>query len=173
MKTIFPISFLLLFALISCKDVSNPKIRKNWTTIEITSDWLIDVPRSFKRQEFPGIDSEIGSIYSKKDSINLEFESWRGRMDEGSFCEFENQNKRLNQEIKNLRVQYSKNDYVFIIENINKHLALIIYPKDGDGVYRLEIQNCEVGNNIVIHGPAMNNQKMILEIFRSIRFQIK
>ena len=164
MVNILKIIFLLII-LNSCSGKVNNEQHKNWKTVKITSEWSLKVPKEFKLQRFNGIDSEIGSIYSKKDSINIEFESWLGLKESCKECKIEYKLKKYKKEIKTLKRSNKGGFSEFQIEEINGNLFLLIKPKTKYGDYFLKSDNCKP---IVLKCKKMKKNILIEEIFRTL-----
>jgi hypothetical protein len=164
MVNILKIIFLLI-VLNSCSGKINKERHKNWKTVKLTSQWNIKVPNEFKVQRFNGIDSEIGSIYSKKDSVNIEFETWIGLKETCKECEKEYKLKKYKKEISTLKRKNKDAFSEYQVEEINDNLFILIIPKTKCGDYFLLGDNC---NSIKLKCTQTKKNKLIEEIFRTL-----
>lgn len=174
-KPIF--SIILLFLLFSCETKIEKEQNKhpNWNTLTLPNGWKIQAPKGFKVFLAQGIDSNPGYIYSKSDSIELEFDSGR----KGVIKKDCNLSKQVIEAKKDITSGFYKNFYKLPIlhkahiEIINNKVATIILPsKTSNGKVEISIDDCNTGNWLSVKGKnlSLQDEKLVVNIFRTLKF---
>lgn len=176
MKTSYLLPFIILgFLFLSCSENSYNEIHPEWIKIKIANGWFLKAPKEFKANVIQGIDSKIGYIFSKEDSIILDFDSGFNGINEENDCSLKMQYYSVKNAIDS--GNYYKDVYdvpkrhkVFI-DTINNRIATIILPtKTGKGTLVVNVSDCRTGNNIGIKGQDFSASKeyLVLEILSTL-----
>ncbi len=154
MKAIFLV-FIFGIMLVSCSSKRENVRNNSGSTLQLTYNWIVEVPSGFNIQRMQGVDTEVGFIYSKQDSVAFDYEA-------SNYC---GNNDLLNENTLN---EFHPKECAFFRLIINGNPSWLILPKNGKGNYRLEVCNQNVGT-LVIHGKNQKNKNLILTILRSVR----
>jgi hypothetical protein len=177
MKSISPILLLaFVFVIISCKENKKKEIaiHPGWHKLSLPNGWIIYTPPDFVSKAGRGVDSEPGWIYSKKDSILLEYDSGAYEHNINS-CDFQEHFQEAKASIDTgfyktfYKVPFIHKAY---IDTIDGKIAVIVTPtKVGKGTVEINIAGCHDGPWIEITGTKLiaEKEKLVLEIFKTIR----
>jgi len=174
------IGLLVLTCLVvSCTHTQKkPTSPAGWIKLTLRNNWTIYAPKGFVYKKAQGIDSEPGYIYSKKDSILLQFDSG-AEIYKKKDCDFQ---KSFNEAKASIDTGFDKRFYKIplvhraSIDTIDNKIATIIKPvKIGDGEVDIKISDCESTKWLAIYGKKLSakNESIVLEMYKTIRFNGK
>ena len=110
--------------------------------------FAIELPTDWRKVEFDGIDSKVGGITNGIDSLTFDY-GWYSYP--------------LNKE--------NKETQLFATDTINGKIAYITKPiKTGNGTIGIYIENAFKENHFNLIGKDIENEELILDIFKSIKF---
>jgi hypothetical protein len=170
--------FAFLLALISCKKTEKKRIviDSSWHKLILSSGWMIWAPADFRSKTEPGIDSSPGIIYSKKDSIFLQYDSGPfERNSSNSSCDLKS---NFQDATASIDTGFYKTFYKIpvrhkaYIDTIDDKVAIVVRPvKTGKGTVGIEILGCRQEAWIGIKGTNLNSEKekLVLEIYKTLK----
>lgn len=165
-------------ATVSCKRKLKADISINpaWHKMSLPGHWEIYAPSGFETKTGQGVDSYGGYIYSKSDSIILEYDIAE-LFGPGKDCDLETTFRKLKADID---TGFYKNFYnvpitnLAYIDTIDNKLAVIVTPKkSGKGTFALSMSDCPSGASIGISERKIppTKRKLVLEIFKTIKLE--
>ena len=175
--TIKTLLFLYLsLTIFSCKPTNKNEVTINptWTKFSLPNGWTFYAPKNFMTKALRGIDSDVGVINSKQESIYLQYDSGT-EMIKKEKCSFQNSFENAKESIHNgFYKEFYKVPFVHIayIDTIDNKIAVIIKPtKNGQGTVGISISDCETGEWLGITGTGMTieKEKLVLGIFKTIK----
>jgi hypothetical protein len=169
--------FICLFALISCKRIEKeqPLIDPSWHKLTLSNGWTIYAPPGFISKSEQGIDSNPGVIYSKKDSIFLQYDSGPFESNNNSHCDLKSFFEAAQASID---TGFYKTFYKVPIihkaeiDTIDDRIAIILRPsKTGEGTVGIEISGCKQLPWIGITGKNLKGEKdkLVVEIYKTLK----
>ena len=179
MRPIPVLLYVLLFSILSSCEDSNKKdvnLNPSWQKLSLPNGWVIYTPKEFKVRTVQGVDSEPGFIYSKKDSIRLEFDSGQNDNYYYKHC---NLHENFLRAKANINTGLYKNTYKVPlinradIDTIDGRISLMITPiYPGHGMVMVSTGECDQGAWLAITGTNLSDkqEKLALEIYKTIRF---
>jgi hypothetical protein len=160
--------------------------RKNWKVIDKEDHFNIEVPEAFRDSCWTGLDTYMGIISSKVDSLALEYE-WVGfegfpnpetNKNEFSTCDI---NEQLITAREMVGKDYYKEHYgdtglyKIYFDTVDSKIAIIILSKEiNAGITEFYVSDCESFGNgfisIIGNNLSYIKQKLFLEICKTIKF---
>jgi hypothetical protein len=159
-------------------DIKGQTIHQDCMVIKIDTGWHLCVPDGFICEGGYGIDSYMGTISSKKDSVLLRFDimGWGGR-ELGFNCSLEFQTVMAKRFIQNPNIVKELYDVPatnrIYIDTIHNRIATIVVPQNkGKGITMIRIIDCPSGSNLFITAKDLNaeQQNLVLEMFQTIKY---
>ncbi|HVS94544.1 MAG TPA: hypothetical protein VHE59_21045 [Mucilaginibacter sp.] len=168
---------VIILALTSCKRVGKNQatIDPLWHKLTLSSGWIIYAPPDFISKAERGIDSRPGIIYSKKDSIFLQYDSDIFERNGISGCDLKSHFADAKASID---TGFYKTFYkipvshIALIDTIDNKIAIILEPtRTGKGTVGIEIPGCRKEAWIGITGKNLtaDKEKLVLEIYKTLR----
>ena len=169
---------IILFIFNSCE--SRKKKEKpnhpDWVTLNLPNGWQLQTPSNFKAKAVQGIDSEPGYIYSKTDSIVLEFDSGFGPFPNDD-CDF---SKQVDEAKKDIVSGFYKDFYKVpkihkaYLDTIDNKVATFVLPtQTGKGTVGISISDCKSGYWLGITGQNLNGkrEKLVIDILKTLELK--
>ncbi len=172
------IATILLFLFISCESrkTKEKPSHPNWVTLTLPNGWQLQTPRNFKDTTVQGIDSDPGYIYSKSDSIVLQFDSGV-ELSPKDNCDFD---KQIADAKKDIVSGFYKDFYKVptlhkaFIDTIDNKVATFVLPtQTGKGIVGISISDCQSGHWLGIRGQNLNDkrEKLVVEILKTLELK--
>jgi len=166
MKPIPILLYVLLFSILSsCKDSNKKDVKLNpsWQKLSLPNGWVIYTPKEFKMKTIQGVDSEPGFIYSKKDSIRLEFDSGANDYYYDKHCDLHENFSRVK---ANIDTGLHEKPYQVpsvnraFIDTIDGRISLMIRPiHTGHGIVNVSTGDCSHGAWLGITGTNLSEKQ--------------
>ena len=168
--------FAFLLALVSCNQIEKEQtlIDPSWHKLTLSNGWTIYAPPDFISKSEQGIDSNPGIIYSKKDSIFLQYDS-------GPFESY-NSHCDLQSHFEDAQASIDTGFYKTFykvpvihkaeIDTIDNRIAVILRPsKTGEGTVGIEISGCKHLSWIGITGKNLKGEKekLVVKIYKTLK----
>ncbi len=171
----YSLAGLLVLLYFSCNSVNQKtnSIKPGWHKLTLPNGWIVYAPKSFTSSNLRGVDSAPGSIVSKTDSVNLQFDS--GQSDHNENCSADKKIKYATDEIDTgfYRTYYHiPYQHTAAIDTIDNKIAVIVKPtKIGKGTVGIEIYGCKNQPWLGITGENLTakQEALVLDIFKTIR----
>jgi hypothetical protein len=172
------ITTILLFLFISCESRKTKEKTKHpdWVTLTLPNGWQLQTPKNFKDTTVQGIDSDPGYIYSKSDSIVLQFDSGVELLPKDD-CDF---SKQVDEAKKDIISGFYKDFYKVptlhkaYIDTIDNKVATFVLPiQTGKGTVGISISDCKSGHWLGIRGQNLNGkrEKLVLDILNTLELK--
>jgi hypothetical protein len=174
-RIIYVFLFSFTFSAISCQrsEKKEAKIDPSWHKLSLSNGWIIYAPPNFVSEAEQGVDSEPGIIYSKKDSIALQYDSGSNERNNRG-CGLQLQLQDAKADLADFYKTFYKVPIVHkaYIDTIDNKIAIFLKPtKTGHGTVGIEILGCREGPWIGIDGTNLSSEKeeLVLKMYKTIR----